>query len=115
MELLGAYSNPDLATKFRAILAGQNADCLPGRSRSIVSRKAPNQAQKRLRGDEVAALVAAYRAGSTLQEVASAFGVHTQTAGAHLERNGLPRQQRGLTAEQVGAVMRDNAARVIPA
>jgi DNA-directed RNA polymerase specialized sigma24 family protein len=71
----------------------------------MVSRKRPKQAQTRLSSDEVAALVAAYRAGSTLEEVASIFSVHEQTAVAHLDRHGIPRRRHGLSAAQVAEAL----------
>jgi DNA-directed RNA polymerase specialized sigma24 family protein len=85
---MGAYSNPSVVSRLRRLLAGQDTDRVSDRSASIVSRKR-KQAQVRLGPDEVAALVQAYQAGSTLEEVAAKFGVYVRTAAAHLEREGI--------------------------
>jgi lambda repressor-like predicted transcriptional regulator len=56
-----------------------------------------HQVQKRLRGTEVDDLVAAYRAGASLDDLADRFGVHRTTAVAHLRRRHVePRD--GFTA-----------------
>jgi hypothetical protein len=78
------------------------------RSASIVSRKR-KQAQVRLGPDEVAALVQAYQAGSTLEEVAAKFGVYVRTAAAHLEREGIAQRRHRLTGRtgcRSGAALR---------
>ena len=85
----------------RAILAGEKAKGLPGRSVSIVSRKRPRQNQTLLSDDQVAALVAAYLAGLTLDDLASEFGIHQRTAAAHLDRRGIPRRRHGLSPAQI--------------
>src|SRR5262249_55792261 len=59
------------------------------------------QAQVRLEPADIAALVDAYQAGNTLQEIAFEFGVHVQTAAAHLKRQGVPQRRHRLTDEQV--------------
>jgi hypothetical protein len=46
----------------------------------------PSRAQKRLHGEQVDELVAAYRAGDSADELAERFGVHRTTAMAHLRR-----------------------------
>ena len=78
----------------------QSDDRSPGRSASTGSRTR-KQAQVRLDTYEVAALVKAYQAGSTLEEIAAKFGVYVRTAAAHLEREGIPQRRHRLTAEQV--------------
>jgi hypothetical protein len=79
---------------------GTNPEAVHDSSSTIVSRKR-NQAQVRLGPSDVAALVEGYQAGSTLEEVASEFGVHVQTAAAHLKRQGVPQRRQRLTDEQV--------------
>ena len=102
---MGAYSNPSAVSRLRRLLAGQDTDRVSDRSSVIVSRK-PKQAQGRLDPDEVAALGAAYQAGSTLDEVAAKFGVYVRTAAAHLEREGIAQRRHRLTAEQVAEAVR---------
>ncbi|WP_411157172.1 helix-turn-helix domain-containing protein [Nocardia farcinica] len=56
---------------------------------------------RRLLPDEVQKLVAQYEAGASIADLARAFGVHTQTVGTHLKRQGV--EKRGafqLSREQ---------------
>lgn len=53
-------------------------------------------AQTLLRAEQVDELVARYRDGATLVELASHFGVHRRTAAAHLVRRSVPIRRRGL-------------------
>jgi DNA-binding NarL/FixJ family response regulator len=48
----------------------------------------------------VAGLVDASLAGATISELAAQYGVHRTTVAAHLDRNAVPRRQRGLTPDQ---------------
>jgi hypothetical protein len=105
VEVLGAYSNPSVVSRLRRLLAGQDADRVSDRSSLIVSRRR-KQAQVRLRSDEVAALVRAYQAGSTLGEVAAKFGVYVRTAAAHLEREDIPQRRHRLTPAHVSEAVR---------
>jgi hypothetical protein len=75
------------------------------RTASIVSRRR-KQAQVRLDPDGVAALVKAYQAGSTLEEVAGKFGVYVRTAAAHLEREGIPQRRHRLSPAQISEAVR---------
>ena len=68
---------------------------------AIVSRRRPKQNQIRLTSEEVGALVAAYQAGSTLDEVAADFGIYVRTAAAHLERHGVAQRRHRLTSDEV--------------
>ncbi len=58
--------------------------------------------QHRLRPEEIAELVAAYRAGGTIDELATRFSVHRTTVMGHLTRLDVARRRRGLSAEQIG-------------
>jgi hypothetical protein len=55
--------------------------------------KRVQQRQTRLTQDQQLLLVAAYKAGATLNDLRSEFGVHTITASATLERHGVPRRK----------------------
>lgn len=105
VEVMGSYSNPSVVSRLRRLLAGQDTDRVSDRSATIVSRKR-KQAQVRLGPDGVAALVRAYQAGSTLEEVAATFGVYVRTAATHLEREGIPQRRHRLTTEQVAEAVR---------
>jgi hypothetical protein len=50
---------------------------------------------------QVAELVALYKQGMTLPQLAARFSIHKRTPAAHLVRMSVPMRQRGLTVEQV--------------
>jgi DNA-binding transcriptional ArsR family regulator len=56
--------------------------------------------------DEVAELVAGYRAGRTIYELASEFKIARQTVSEHLHRHGVPMRRQGLTDDQVFEAIR---------
>ena len=61
VELMGRYSNPDIVAALQRVLAGR------GRGRaSVRSVRSVRQKQRRLGADEVAEVVARYRAGQTM-------------------------------------------------
>ena len=105
VEVMGAYSNPSAVSRFRAVLAGQDTERVSDRSETTVSRRR-KQAQVRLDADGVAALVKAYQAGSTLEEVAGKFGVYVRTAATHLEREAVPQRRHRLSPAQVSEAVR---------
>lgn len=47
--------------------------------------------QRRLSRTDIDQLIAAYRDGATVIQLAAEFGVHRTTVGEHLDRNGVPR------------------------
>ena len=57
---------------------------------------------RRLENHEVDDLVEAYRNGSTVYELAHAFGIHRNTVSATLDRRGVPRRNSKLTGDSVG-------------
>src|SRR4029453_8333094 len=105
VEVLGSYSNPSVVSRLQRLLADQDTDRVSDRSASIASQKR-KQAQVRLGPDGVAALVRAYQAGSTLEEVAAKFGIYVRTAAAHLEREGIPQRRHRLSPAQVSEAVR---------
>jgi transposase-like protein len=56
---------------------------------------------RRLTQTETEDLVAAYQDGSTLRSLARAFGIHRETVGHLLDRAGIDRQDRHVTAERL--------------
>jgi DNA-binding transcriptional regulator LsrR (DeoR family) len=50
-------------------------------------------------------LVAGYRAGATVQELAEQFGIHRTTVRAHLEREHVPIRAPGLRPDQIEDVV----------
>lgn len=59
------------------------------------------KAQTFLTEQQVNELIAQYRQGSSLRDLAAAFGVHHRTAAEHLARRGEPMRPRGLQAKFV--------------
>ncbi len=92
VEVMGSYSNPSLADRFRTILAGQDDDRVSDRSRLIVSRKRKKQNQVRLTDEEFDVVVAGYEAGLTLKELSSALGPDRRTLAERLEIRGIQRR-----------------------
>lgn len=58
---------------------------------------------RRLRPAEVDELVAAYRSGATIRELAAQFGVHRATVGQHLAAQGVDTQPPALHPDDVPA------------
>lgn len=80
MELLGRYSNLAKWAKKLDRLAGMTEQ----RPQSALHKTV-----RKLRPDEVEALVAAYEAGVKIYELASQFKIHRTTASLHLHRRGV--------------------------
>jgi DNA invertase Pin-like site-specific DNA recombinase len=78
-----AYSNPsDQVEHLRALLE------LPRAGRRERRQRPPKQAQTRLDSAQVAGLVAAYRAGGRVKQLARRFGLHRYTVTTILQREG---------------------------
>ena len=73
-----------------------------------LSNPAPRAIQRRLHTSDIAKLVARYRAGQSLSDLAKEFCIHHRTVAAHLEQSGVQRRMnaRKFTNEDV-----DKAAR----
>jgi DNA-binding transcriptional ArsR family regulator len=56
--------------------------------------------------DDVARLVAGYRSGRTIYELACEFKIARQTVSEHLHRHGVPMRRQGLTDDQVAEAIR---------
>lgn len=100
MDLTVQLSNPrdgllqlagqDISTKTAP--SSQEPNGVPAPS----GRRPARQPQRRLKQREVEALVAAYRGGLTMRDLARAFGVHRVTVSAHLRQHGVPIRGQGL-------------------
>src|ERR1019366_6221183 len=78
----GRYSNlADWAKELRQLSA------MAGQPRLREQSKL-HQVVRRLRADEVNALVARYESGATVYELAALFKIHRTTVSAHLHRHG---------------------------
>ena len=116
VDLEGQLSNPSRAV---GSLAGQGSGAServdgsppttdsrpqhgPSGSASEEKGRLSNPAQRRLTDSEIDDLVAQYQAGSTIEMLASKFGVHRTTVMDHLKRRAVPhRTPRKLTDDMV--------------
>jgi hypothetical protein len=74
----------------------------PSSSASEEKGRLSNPVQRRLTDTGIDDLVAWYEAGSTIEMLASTFGIHRTTVMTHLERRGVSRRSpRKLTDEMV--------------
>lgn len=55
---------------------------------------------RRLNGSETEQLIACYQAGAKLRELGAQFGIHPETAGLLLRRNGIEMRANGLRPDQ---------------
>ncbi len=81
--------------------------CARAPPRLLLTRPTPVVAslpvQRRLAPGEVAELVAAYRRGVPVEDLAAAFRVHRTTVLGHVRRHGVPkRERRALQGEDLG-------------
>jgi hypothetical protein len=72
------------------------------RRRSGSKRTRTQQVQRRLSQEQVAQLVAEYRAGDSMQKLAKRWGPHRTTVAEHLHRAGIPSRQHGIPDEVPG-------------
>lgn len=69
-------------------------------------RASLRQVQARLTERHELDLVAAYRSGSSMNDLAAAFKIHRRTVRAVLTRHGVETRTRGLTDDQVSEAAR---------
>jgi hypothetical protein len=67
----------------------------------LPARPAPRQSQHRLDGQALAELIAGYREGAKIKELARWFGIHRNTVTDLLVRHGIELRQVGLSPNQV--------------
>jgi DNA-directed RNA polymerase specialized sigma24 family protein len=100
--LKGHLSNPnsDLCRLLDFAEGEQGATKVGDPCDSIRERK---QVQHRLPPAAIAELVASYKAGASVRQLAQRYEIHTMTVSSHLARNDVPRRggQRRLAARQV--------------
>ncbi|MGI9621822.1 MAG: helix-turn-helix domain-containing protein [Acidimicrobiales bacterium] len=54
------------------------------------TKREPGQHQRRLNDHEVAAVIADYRHGRSVRQIAAKYGIHQTTTYEHLKRHGVP-------------------------
>jgi AraC-like DNA-binding protein len=102
VELLGRYSNHDIMSRLRQVLADQKPGRPPARTTRSLHKK---QAQHRLDAEEVDRLLERYRAGTKINALASEFQISRTTVMKHVERAGAPRR-RGVILEHLDEARR---------
>ena len=106
MDLKGRLSN---LLEIAETLAAQGSELIDDSSESVETTqirpsddhadrpreekgRLPNPPQRRLSPTDIDDLIAAYRAGATISQLAVEFGIHRTTVAGHLDRRGLPRR-----------------------
>jgi predicted DNA-binding protein YlxM (UPF0122 family) len=97
VELLTAYSNPDIVSRLQRILAGEGSDQLPDRS------PRSRQHQHRLTTEQVDQLVERYQAGESSNRLAAEFEVHRTTISTNLAARNVRTRYRLLDDDLAGA------------
>ena len=98
MELLGRYSN-------RTNWANRVQQALSSR-RSATEQHTRRGTARRLAPERVAALVAGYRQGATVYELAKCYKINRRTVSEHLHRQGVKMRRQGLAEQQVAEASR---------
>jgi len=96
VEIIGRYSNHcEQGERLQHLV-----EMAPnGLSRADVQTK--KQIHRRLRPPEIDELVASYRAGATVYQLANEFQIHRATVSLLLERQRVPRRNRPLSPAQI--------------
>jgi lambda repressor-like predicted transcriptional regulator len=98
---LCAYSNPKVTLETLQHLLRKATS-----ARRPNGRHVPRQNQIRLDPHQAITLVAAYRDGKSIKELAQRYGVHRTTVDSLLRRFDVELRQRGLAANEVTAAAR---------
>jgi DNA-binding CsgD family transcriptional regulator len=100
VDLLGRYSNPldgPIPTLlFEAADLQELLQLTPVRRAAMAEDRPPRQHQRRLRQDELDHLVADYRSGIKVKELAECFRITRQTVLEHMRRQSVPRRHPRL-------------------
>jgi transposase-like protein len=64
------------------------------------------QAQRRLTAEQSKQLIAEYRTGASIKELATQWGVHRTTVAAQLRQAGVPLHRQGIPADQLAEAVR---------
>jgi hypothetical protein len=79
---------------------------LDERPTPIPTKRRALRAQRRLDAEEITELVAAYKAGRSIRDLATVFGIHRTTVGDHLSRQGVARRHNPLGPEELDLATR---------
>ena len=95
VDLLQVLSSP--TPQFRSLLSLN----LPMGGAPTDAERRRIQRQVRLSAADINHLVRIYQGGATIMELAKRFGIHRTTVMDHLRRQGVPKQGRKLSHEQI--------------
>jgi hypothetical protein len=91
VEVLGRYSNlRDQGERLQNLLQ------IVPEGTPEVNLRTPRQVQRRLSLDETTKLIARYKAGETVKELALCHGLHRETVSKILTRHGIARRPKGI-------------------
>jgi hypothetical protein len=96
VDLLGRYSNPDILSRIRQVLAGQGRDRPSHRPVPSVRQK-----QTRLTDSQRSELLTRYLAGESATALAGEFGINRATAFSLLQRAGVHSRYRILNDDDI--------------
>jgi len=97
VEVLGRYLNhADQGKRIQDVL-----ELVPSGPPESDTRTT-KQVHRRLRSDEVDQLVAEYRAGAKVKELATRYNIHKYTVGSILNRQQVVRRPQGIPPERIG-------------
>lgn len=97
MGVAGALENPTRMTRRLLILAGRWPDGLADKVVPATSYRESRQ----LPAAQIDEMAAAYRAGSSVQQLSDRFGAHRSTVGRYLLSRGIDTRAVSLRPEQV--------------
>jgi DNA-directed RNA polymerase specialized sigma24 family protein len=100
VELIGQLSNPRHQGKLAKLTRQIDND---GAQTALA--RTGRQRQRRLLADEAEALVAAYDAGTSINELAATYGIHRTTVVDHLDRAGVSRRPTPLAEVDIDALV----------
>jgi hypothetical protein len=110
-EEKGRLSNPAARSGCRV---GDTPDISEGQ---LLPKPVRRSVQRRLDEAEIDQLVAGYRTGRSLADLAEALGIHRRTVAAHLEARGIPRRTnkpKMTAADTHEAARRHHAGESLP-
>ena len=105
MDLLEQLSNH--SSSLLALVNEVETADWPARSVQTNCKTGPllHQAQKRLDPEQVARLIADYRAGELVNDLVNAYGIHRSTVLDHLKRQGVRRRRSRLTIPDIEKIV----------
>lgn len=105
MDLRGTHYNTNAQVRDLEQLVRQLPKPIAG-SQPVTPPRARPRTAKQLNAEQRAQLIAGYEAGAELRELGKLFGIHPDTVGLTLRREGVAQRSRSMTPEQVAEASR---------